>query len=393
MSGNSVLTGSLKFISLADIFQILGGNSSTGRLAVRSQYAPNPGLIYFSNGNPINAAVGSLNGIDALYSLFGWVEGTFEFYNEDVGMSQAIKQGRMEIVLDALRMLDDGEIERVGPPSFEADAAAGSGGAGHDGKPALPVVKGPLVDYSYILEEETYRDGQKIVAEGKHGKWMWVVFEGTVRVTREMDDGPFTIAMLGEGSFVGTFEALLFGEYTRTASVTAVGDARLCLLDTERLFRAYSSLSPDFKNLLLTLNGRLHKVSDRVIELSTKEKKNNSLSKDKDVIIEKGSSKEQLFKITDGNAYVVGHARKGVFPILTLEKNDIFGYVPFVDMGHEPQSATIMASKDLKVDNLDITGLQKEYDGLSTTFRNLIFNVATCVSVTTRFVYQLYERN
>jgi len=52
-----------------------------------------------------------------------------------------------------------------------------------------------------------------------------------------------------------------------------------------------------------------------------------------------------------------------------------------------------MASKDLKVDNLDITGLQKEYDSLSTTFRNLIFNVATCVSVTTRFVYQLYERN
>ena len=54
MTSKSVLTGSLRFIGLADIFQILGGNSSTGVLHITSPHAPNPGLIYFLNGNPVS---------------------------------------------------------------------------------------------------------------------------------------------------------------------------------------------------------------------------------------------------------------------------------------------------------------------------------------------------
>ena len=121
MSKKVVLAGNLDFISLADIFQILGGNSSTGILSMKSQYASNPGRIYFVEGNPINAGTGALKGIDAVYALFGWMEGNFEFSEEEVNAGQVIKQGRMEIVLDALRMVDDDEIEKLGPPSFDGE--------------------------------------------------------------------------------------------------------------------------------------------------------------------------------------------------------------------------------------------------------------------------------
>ena len=388
---SSVLAGSLKFITLADIFQILGGNNSSGVLSIKSQYTPNPGVIYFSDGNPVNATTGGLKGIDALYALFGWIEGSFEFREEEIHVGKVIKQSRMEIVLDALRMLDDGDIPTVGPVSFDADAVSGKGAA-QDKKSGSSVIKGPLVDYSYVLEEETYPDGKEIVKEGTHGKWMWVIFEGTASVSRELETGPITIAMLGEGSFIGTFEALLFGSYTRTATVTAVGDVRLCLLDSERLFETYSSFSSGFKDLLLSMNSRLKGVSDRVVELYSDAEKKPFDVEGKDILIKKGANHEDLLKIVEGEAYIVGHTKKNTFPILKLKKNDVFGHFPFMDMGHEPGGASVLASKDLTTEKLDLNALQQEYDKASATFRNLIFNVATSISATTRLAYHLLEK-
>ena len=43
-----------------------------------------------------------------MFSLFGWTEGRFEFTQEPVACERTIKKGRMEIILDGLRLLDDG---------------------------------------------------------------------------------------------------------------------------------------------------------------------------------------------------------------------------------------------------------------------------------------------
>ena len=67
--GDFVLAGNLDFLSLGDILQLLGSNSSTGILRVRSKYAQEPGFIYFINGNPVNALAGPLNGLDAVSAL------------------------------------------------------------------------------------------------------------------------------------------------------------------------------------------------------------------------------------------------------------------------------------------------------------------------------------
>ena len=119
MAEKAALSGKLNFVTLPDIFQILGGNNSTGSLYIRSEYAPAVGRIYFVNGNPINAIDGSQKGKEALYALFGWTEGKFEFHVEKVNVGRAFNCSRMEIVLDALKMIDDGEIRRVGPESQE----------------------------------------------------------------------------------------------------------------------------------------------------------------------------------------------------------------------------------------------------------------------------------
>jgi len=66
--------------------------------------------------------------------------------------------------------------------------------------------------------------------------------------------------------------------------------------------------------------------------------------------------------------------------------------MPYLDIGHEPRSASVMASKDSSLDQFDAMSLQREYDHLSEVFRNLVFNISTYIFMTTRMAYHLHER-
>jgi hypothetical protein len=387
MSDNSVLSGSLSFVSLADIFQIIGGNGCSGILTLRSHYAPQAGMIYFDKGNPINASYGNLRGIKAIYMLFGWTDGEYSFFEEDMSqMDHLIRQSRMEIVLDALRMLDDGEISKVGPPSFLKEEPDEDKTDEID--VGLPLSKGPLVDYLYVIREEYYEDKSKIVREGKHGKWIWTIYEGNVKVTRSTPSGNVVLARLGEGCFIGTIRALLFGEYERNATVTAEGNVRLCLLDAEPLFHEFASLSMDFRSILLSLDHRLRMINDmaisRRVNNNTKE-----LSTDNKIYINKFQAQNDLYIIKSGKADIIGQRPRRDLPLLSLDKDDIFGNIPFMDFGHEPKSASVMVSKDFDAVKLDAEGIIEEYNSLSCTFRNMIFNMCTNLFMTTKLVYSL----
>jgi len=385
MAGKAALSGELSFINLPEIFQILGGNSSTGSLYLRSEYAPAAGRIYFVKGNPINAIDGVQRGKEAIYALFGWTEGKFEFVEEEVNVGRAFNGNRMEIILDALKMIDDGEIERVGPESQDEEKEK-SGGSASDGNKGFPVLKGPFIDYVFVIDEEEYHEGDQIVKEGGHGKWVWVIMEGTVNVTKEISGKPVTIARLGEGSFIGTFTSFLFKENIRSATVTAEGEVKLGLLDNERLATEYAGLTHGLKTVLLSLDHRLRDITAHAVGHSEQKGHSIDLSKDMRPIIKKGCPKERLFLITEGEAVVVKTNSKGSLPLLTLGKGDFFGYVPFWEIGHEPRSASVYGSKDLKANKLKLEKLQVEYDNLSGTFKNLIDNVSSYISLSTKIL-------
>jgi hypothetical protein len=392
MSGKVVLTGGLKFTSLADLFQIIGGNNSTGTLRISSQYTPDTGIIYFLDGNPVNATDGNLRGLDAIYSLFGRTEGNFEFVEGKVPVEHAIKKSRMEIVLDALRMIDDGVIKKVEPPSTQEIFVGKPGKPEEPRKGAPPVIKGPAIDYLYILEEEEFYDGKTIVKEGTHGKWIWVLLDGTVKISKNTQRGPLTILHLGEGCYIGNFSSLLFHDYPRSATVTAVGDVRLGLLDTQRLAGEFYSLSVEFRGMLASLDRRLKKTTERAADLAMKQQGLVVPQKGLEVVIQSGSKKENAYLITEGKAYVIGKTRTGLIPLVELEKDDLFGSVPFMDMGQEPRSASVAAQKDLKVQKLNIGELQKAHNQLSMAFKGMIFNICTCVAYTTKLAYLFSQR-
>ena len=382
MNSKGDLSGELKFINLSDLFQLLGTNGSTGLLNLTNKYTQSQGLIFFKGGNPIDAICGELRGINAVNYLFGWCEGNFNFLEMDIHRKRSINMNRMEIIMAAMAMLDDGRIKRIEPHrnSF-----------GYDENlilKSLPVVKGPAIDYSYMVKESRYHDKDRIVSEGSYGNWIWVILEGEVEVCKETPYGTVPITRLGEGSFIGTFTSLIFTEYSRTATVKAVGETHLGLLDTLRLSNKFASLSPDFRRFLLSLTGRLKKITDRAVDFEEMNNKESGMITDTNGFEEKDLSKRTLYMIENGEMCVMRRSKTENLSLFTLKKDDFFGDVPFIDLGHEPFNAIYMASKNLEVQKLDTENLKRDYDSLHYSFRSIVDNVSECISVTTRLVHE-----
>lgn len=70
-------------------------------------------------------------------------------------------------------------------------------------------------------------------------------------------------------------------------------------------------------------------------------------------------------------------------PLLTLEKDDVFGHLPFSDHGQEPQYASVIESENLKFNKLNNESILEEYDKLPTVFQDMISNLCTCIAKTT----------
>jgi len=387
MTDNIVFSGSLIFLSLADVFQLLGGNNCTGKLTLRSKYSTAMGIVYFIGGNPVNAYCGALKGLDAVYALFGWTEGKYDFSEERLtGIEPNINRNMMEIVLDASRLLDDGKIAIVGPdPLNQVDMEE----TGPDSMRMdfVQPLKGPPVDYIYVTGEYFYPDGATIVKEGEYGKWLWAISDGTVKITRETSKGAITLAKLGEGCFIGTIRSLLYGEYERSATAIAEGDVLLCILDTEALHREYLALSQDFRKILLSLDNRLRPINDNAVQAYIG---NYSKGLPEDKVFEDGfQNNTDLFIIREGTADIIGKGPKGDVNLLSLGVDDVFGKIPFMAFGHEPLSASVMTSTSFQADILDSRALQQEYENLSHMFRNFVFGTATNISMTTKHFYQL----
>ena len=366
------LSGNLKFLSLADIMQLLGGNGDSGVLRLHSPHTADTGVVFFIEGNPVDAFAGSKTGIDALYALFGWVEGGFEFRTEKCPEEKKIKQGRMEIILDGLRQLDDGEIERLGAKKEKAsETAARDGGT---------IIKGPFVDYMYVVDEESYQDGHELVTEGKHGDWIWVILEGAVDVLRETSEGPVPIITIGDGTFIGSIQSFLNNSVARNASIRAQGQVQVGVLDSRKLSSDFGRISRDFKAFIFSLDNRLKSITDTIIAAKAGQANLQKVIKDKKPVINQGDDEDRLFRISQGEAVVVRTTKQGRVLLATLQKDDFFGKIPFLDIGSEPYSAAIYGSEDMETDQVDQAALKEEFDKLPATIKNMLESTAICIA-------------
>jgi CRP-like cAMP-binding protein len=377
-----VFSGKLEFLDLAELIQLIGNNGFSGVLRLQSIQNPVPGFIYFINGNPVESDIGALSGIEALNALFGWQTGDFIFSNERTSKKRAIHKNRMEIILDGLRMIDDGKTKIVRPQSeltVEKQKAANPG--------KIPEVKGPPVDYIYVVDEESFADGDVIAKEGRHGGWLWVVLEGMVDIIKETNSGDVVILRLSEGAFVGSFASFLPGDHVRSAAAIARGNVQLGVLDAPRLAGEYAGLTPAFRRFIISVDNRLKEVTARLIDSRSKRAITGGVPKGLEPFALEGDRKGELFVIKKGKAAVVRHTDYGHILLSNLSPGDSFGHVPFLEIGHEPYAASIYTSPDIEIAPLDAKAFQNEYHLQSTTIKNLLEHVSACISITTQLVF------
>ncbi len=377
MSIGLAFSGNLDFLSLGELVQIIGNNGGSGVLRIVSKYAPSPGLIYFSKGDPLDAVNAQLTGLEALYSLFGWTQGEFSFSQETVERQNVINKNRMEIILDGSRMVDDGKVPVLGPVSYRE----GPGTA--VGERQLPLIKGPFVDYMYVVDEEEFYEGDEIVIEGNYGNWMWVVLEGIVEISKQTPTGPLKILRLSDGAYVGSISSFLTESSVRRTSARAMSRVQLGMLDSHLLATEYAAMSPELREVVKSLDKRLNQVTDQLARIHAREEKADRLLLDKRPVIEQGQDERRAFTITRGRATIGRKTESGLVPLAELVKGDFFGHIPFLKLGHEPHAAAVFASSDLRISPLDAAGLVAEYEGLPDSFRHIIENLATSISVTT----------
>lgn len=378
MDKKAVLAGNLTFLNLGDLLQLLSTDSRTGVLRIANPHFKEPGSIFIKSGNPIDALAGDKTGVDAMYSLFGWVSGSFEFILEDVKRPDVIKKRMMAIVLDALRIVDEGGIEKFG-----AKTVSGEGQEAVSTPSIGTTIKGPFVEYSSVVDEDEYLDGTTIVAQGRHGNWLWVVLEGIVDIIKNTEQGEALVSSAGTGAFIGGLISLLQPENTRSASAVARGTVQLGVIDTQQLSSELSSADPEFKKVLLSLDNRFRKISSRYTDIVNGANKFEGLPFNVKPMIRQGDDVQKVFTILNGEAHIVRKSKQGMIYLMTLEKGDFIGHIPFVNIDHEPSFASVFASDDLKLGILDTDKLVEEYNKLSVTIKNIIEYTTVCLSATT----------
>lgn len=104
-----------------------------------------------------------------------------------------------------------------------------------------------------------YAPGQPIVREGELGDCMYVVQSGTVEVVKTTSSGERCLGVLSDGDFFG--EMSIFEHEVRSATVRAIGEARVLKVDKRTLLRRMKEDPTLAFNILETMSHRLRNVT------------------------------------------------------------------------------------------------------------------------------------
>jgi CRP-like cAMP-binding protein len=114
---------------------------------------------------------------------------------------------------------------------------------------------------------EAYADGEVIIREGDVGNCMYVVQEGQVEVFVHRGEDEIILNVLLPGSFFG--EMTLFDKGVRSASVRALGPARVLTVDRKNLMRrVHEDPSLAFR-LVETMSHRIRRQTNMIVELES----------------------------------------------------------------------------------------------------------------------------
>ena len=112
-----------------------------------------------------------------------------------------------------------------------------------------------------IANEEIFREGQIVFKEGSSGDWIYVVIDGSVEISKEVQGKKHITGILRSGDLLGELE--FFGKFKRTVTATALEESTLGIIDREFLEKEFNQLSGQFRNIIKTISVGSKNMLDR----------------------------------------------------------------------------------------------------------------------------------
>jgi CRP/FNR family transcriptional regulator len=107
-----------------------------------------------------------------------------------------------------------------------------------------------------------YKDGEVIIKQGDSGNCMYVIQSGTVEVIRDNNGKEVRLALRKEGDFFG--EMALFSREVRSATIRALGDAKILTVDRKNLLKSIQKDPSLAFRIIETLSKRLRDLSEEI---------------------------------------------------------------------------------------------------------------------------------
>ena len=122
---------------------------------------------------------------------------------------------------------------------------------------------------------QRYSNGDSIVSEGIVSNNAYIILEGKVNITKKVDKKSILINTLSKGEVFG--EMGLISQSVRSASVVAVGDVTIGVIEREQFEAIVSKLPDDVRAIVKALVDRLRYTSDQLSKIGLELEKTRSI--------------------------------------------------------------------------------------------------------------------
>lgn len=119
-----------------------------------------------------------------------------------------------------------------------------------------------------VASYETYEDGQVIFKEGTYGDWIYLIDDGAVEISKNIEGKKVVVGILKEGEILG--ELAYIAKIPRTADATAVGRTVIGIIDRNFFDQEFNKLSADFQKMIKMVAVRLKNATEAICQSKLK---------------------------------------------------------------------------------------------------------------------------
>jgi DNA-binding response OmpR family regulator len=112
-TSSGALQGQLSEVGLPDVLHIINNNRKSGELVINTSLVKDPVLIYFNEGNVVNASYNKATGLKAFFRCLHLEQGSFMFETKPIAVKHLIKERMENLLLEGFRQMDEFEMLRT----------------------------------------------------------------------------------------------------------------------------------------------------------------------------------------------------------------------------------------------------------------------------------------